>query len=67
MTDKPIPAVRPADVPEGQPAPMVPYQCYLNLNGQQAVESFTARYGKPPEQLFFYHRLIWAGPVPGQN
>jgi hypothetical protein len=61
---KPIPSVRPADVPDGQPSAMIPYMCYLNISGREAAENFTARYGTPPREIFFYQRLIWVGPAP---
>jgi hypothetical protein len=55
-----VPVVR---MDTGKPEQTVPYQCYINVTEEEARRAFEKKYGKPPENIFLYARLIWAGPV----
>jgi hypothetical protein len=40
------------------------FQCFTdNTDRTEAVRSFQARYGQPPELVFQEYGLLWCGPV----
>jgi hypothetical protein len=51
---------------EMRPLPNETYQTYTpDTKATEARAAFIKRHGYEPEQVFFFRRLVWAGPVKG--
>ena len=52
------------DMLEAKPLPKIKYQTFTpDTKAHMARVLFLKKYGYDPDQIFFFNRLVWAGPV----